>query len=107
MMVVLTLAILWWKPGLSVEAGFLADRGARETPAPTGLFFNRQTPEALADAIRRYESHVDRGHFDPAALRTHATKFAKPRFLRELRAVIDGALSGPRATLDALPPTTL
>ena len=50
---------------------------------------------------------MDRGHFDPAALRAHATKFAKPRFLRELRAVIDGALSGPRATLDALPPTTL
>jgi len=42
----------------------------------TGLFFREQTPEALAEAIARF----DDGHFDPLVIRKHAIRFGCAAF---------------------------
>ena len=57
----------------------------------TGLFFDQQTPEALADAVGRAE-HVA---WDPAAIRRHAEEFSEARFLAGLRAEIANVMEGP------------
>lgn len=64
--------------------------GASGDRAPTGLWFSPQTPAALVEAVRRFEA-VD-SEFDPAAIRTHAERFAIPRYQRELQAVIAEAM---------------
>jgi glycosyltransferase involved in cell wall biosynthesis len=70
--------------------------GARESVVEggasggTGICFERQTPEDLADAVRRFE-RVE-GDFDPAAIRAHAERFGVERFLDEIRRQIDAAL---------------
>ncbi|MEM9882172.1 MAG: glycosyltransferase, partial [Planctomycetota bacterium] len=48
--------------------------GARESVVPgrTGLFFDRQTPEAVVEAVDRYEAH---GGWDHAAIAEHADRF--------------------------------
>jgi len=63
--------------------------GATETVLPadeshqgTGLFFDEQTPESLAQAIQRFEAHLD--WFDPQLARQQAERFAAERFEREL-----------------------
>lgn len=56
----------------------------------TGLFFDRQDVDALAEAVRRFEARP--GAFAPAPLRRHAERFDKPRFMAEIRAAIDRAL---------------
>ncbi len=63
--------------------------GATETVLPadaagegTGLFFDEQTPESLAEAIARLESHPER--FRPEFARRQAERFATDRFEREL-----------------------
>ena len=70
------------RPVIAYAAG-----GALDTvqDGKTGLFFYEQTPEALADAIRRLNS-ID---FDPAAIRRNAERFSVGRFKRELRAFIE------------------
>ncbi len=57
--------------------------GALETVVEdeTGLFFDEQTPECLAEAIERFE----RATFDPAACRRRAESFGQERFKREFR----------------------
>jgi glycosyltransferase involved in cell wall biosynthesis len=56
--------------------------------APTAVLFAEQTVEALAAAMRRFETEERR--FDPAALRAHATRFDRPLFKRRLAEYIDG-----------------
>lgn len=55
--------------------------------APTGLFFDPQTPEALADAVRRFEAMEQR--FRPEAIRRHAEGFSRPRFRAELAELLE------------------
>ncbi len=54
----------------------------------TGVLFPEQTVAGLVDAIRRCEPI----RFDPVAMHRHAQQFGRPRFLRELRAVLAGLL---------------
>ncbi|HYW75670.1 MAG TPA: glycosyltransferase family 4 protein [Gammaproteobacteria bacterium] len=63
--------------------------GARETVVKdtTGLFFEQQTPDAIMEAVRRFER--DEGHFEPATIRAHAEHFSPDRFRRELAAHVD------------------
>jgi len=69
-----------------------------EDPAgrsPTGLFFEPQTPAALADAVRRFEAMEDA--FRPEAIRRHAEGFSRPRFRRELAEALERIRAeGPR-----------
>jgi glycosyltransferase involved in cell wall biosynthesis len=71
-----------------------AGGGALETvrgpdqPQPTGLFFEQQTPEAIAAAIERFER--DRLAISPQDCRDNALAFAPERFRQAyLRAVIE------------------
>lgn len=63
--------------------------GARETvrDGVSGVLFDQQTPEAVADAIRRFESLT----LDPAAPRENARGFGRARFRAEMAAVIAAA----------------
>lgn len=70
--------------------------GATETVVPanrphqreaTGLWFEEQNSEALAETIADFERRE--GEFDPAALRRHALAFGKERFDREIAAYVD------------------
>jgi glycosyltransferase involved in cell wall biosynthesis len=65
------------RPVIAYGAGGALDTVKDEE---TGLFFHEQTPEALADAIRRLNS-ID---FDPVAIRRHAERFSVGRFKRDL-----------------------
>ena len=57
--------------------------GARETvraggEAPTGLFFNRPEPEAVAEAVRSFI--LKEASFDPAACHRNAIRFSEKQF---------------------------
>lgn len=56
--------------------------GARETiiDGKTGVFFEDQRVSSLMDAIERFEDL----HFDPLAIRAHADRFSRERFLQEM-----------------------
>jgi glycosyltransferase involved in cell wall biosynthesis len=54
----------------------------------TGTFFYEQTPESLAQAVRRF----DESAFDPGAIRAHAEKFDVSVFKSQLRAFIEKEL---------------
>lgn len=71
--------------------------GALETvvEGETGLFFDQQTPEALNDAVTRYES-LSRT-FDPHVIRNHALGFDKEAFKRKFMDYIDSVMKGQQA----------
>ncbi len=59
--------------------------------APTGLFFADQTPNAVDDALTRFESAA--AQFTESACRTNAERFAAPHFRAAMRRVIDEAIA--------------
>ncbi|CAO3437696.1 glycosyltransferase [Azospirillum doebereinerae] len=75
------------RPVLALRRG-----GATETvkDGVTGLFFDEQTPEALIEAVERYEAQAHRFH--PAILREHARRFDERVFKEKMRSAIDGWL---------------
>jgi glycosyltransferase involved in cell wall biosynthesis len=83
------------------RGGVLESVHGLEHARPTGLFFDAQTPAALADAVRRFEAA--RGRIDPAACRERARSFAPARFRAEFEAVVTATLA--RRTADAPAPT--
>jgi glycosyltransferase involved in cell wall biosynthesis len=64
--------------------------------APTGVWFEEQTAECLADALRTLERTADA--FDPAAARRQALHFNQGRFAEELIGYLGGVLGRPAAT---------
>ena len=68
-------------PTIALRAG-----GALETivEGETGIFFDDPDDASLAAAI----SAFDRTRFDPQRLRAHAERFAPPRFIEGLRALV-------------------
>ena len=58
--------------------------------APTGVWFDHQTPDSLAGAVRRFEA--TESEFEPAAIRSHAEWFRNERFHGEIREVVAKAL---------------
>jgi glycosyltransferase involved in cell wall biosynthesis len=68
------------RPILAYRAG-----GALDTVIEneTGLFFDEQSAEALADAVDRFEKMPS--GFDPARCRANAEKYRPERFRREIR----------------------
>jgi glycosyltransferase involved in cell wall biosynthesis len=63
--------------------------GADESP--TGLFFDSQTPEALAEAIGRFEASAHR--FEPKALRARAEVFDRPIFKERMAKYVESCLA--------------
>ncbi|HLC42901.1 MAG TPA: glycosyltransferase [Methylomirabilota bacterium] len=58
--------------------------------APTGVFFEPQTIEALIAAVRRFESCDDK--FVPKLLRARAEMFDKPRFRERVKSYLEARL---------------
>ncbi|MBM3264253.1 MAG: glycosyltransferase [candidate division Zixibacteria bacterium] len=69
-----------------------AKGGALETvvDGKTGRLFYPQTPEALAEAVREFDSIS----VDPAGLRAHAMQFDVSHFKQKIRAYIDACITG-------------
>jgi glycosyltransferase involved in cell wall biosynthesis len=63
--------------------------GARETviDGETGLFFDEQTPESVAEAVRRFEASQQ--HFQPEVIRQHAEQFSEERFRNEFAQLVE------------------
>lgn len=72
------------KPVIAYRKG-----GALDTVVPglNGLFFDEQTIESLAEALRSFDS----ANFDPVLIRKHAEAFEETRFIRELENVVQDA----------------
>ncbi len=70
------------RPTIAYRAG-----GAFETivPGETGEFFERQTVQSLAQALRDF----DERRYDPQRLRAHAQTFAPDRFIAALKAIVE------------------
>jgi glycosyltransferase involved in cell wall biosynthesis len=56
----------------------------------TGAFFHEQTPEALADAVQRF----DEGVYDGMVIRNHAEQFSADVFKTRLKAFVQRSLTG-------------
>ena len=67
----------------------------------TGVYFEEQTPEALCEAIERFEKFEAR--FDPRALRRWAERFSPARFDRAFDAELAIALGETRAARPLAP----
>ncbi|MGH7042198.1 MAG: glycosyltransferase [Acetobacteraceae bacterium] len=63
---------------------------APESDNPTGLFFERQEPGAVALALAEFESLESR--ITSRACRANALRFSPARFRAEVQSVVDGAL---------------
>jgi glycosyltransferase involved in cell wall biosynthesis len=55
--------------------------------APTGLFFDKQTPESVIDAVQRFEA--DSHLITPQACRENALRFDPARFQAEFTSFVD------------------
>ncbi|GIW82429.1 MAG: glycosyl transferase family 1 [Gemmatales bacterium] len=59
----------------------------KQSSQPTGVWFDEQTPDCLAQAILDFENQ--QALFDPIAARQQAERFNSERFARELFAYVD------------------
>jgi len=57
-----------------------------DDPRPTGVFFDAQTPKAIVDAIRAFET--DGARIEARACRENAQRFAADRFRKEFLAFV-------------------
>jgi glycosyltransferase involved in cell wall biosynthesis len=57
---------------------------------PTGMWFEEQTTECLAEVLREFEGRA--GEFRPAAARRQALRFNPERFAQEMFGYLDGVL---------------
>ncbi len=70
--------------------------GALETlkgpdhPSPTAVFFEEQTPQAIMEAVERFETEEGR-RIRPEACRENAQRFNPERFRQEFKAFVDKA----------------
>jgi glycosyltransferase involved in cell wall biosynthesis len=56
-------------------------------PKPTGIFFYKQTIDALIEAIKLFERIESR--FDYTEIRKNAMRFSKDRFVKEFKEFVD------------------
>ena len=80
----------------------LASGGATETvvpldssAAPTGVWFNEQSVDALVDGIEEFERH--RADFDPAVMRRNALRFRTERFEEEMFEYVQNVVNGQKS----------
>ena len=80
----------------------LARGGALETLTPeTGLFFDSPTPEALVEALGRFEA-FERG-FAPEGARARAALFSEERFRDAIRGKVEAVIARRPDLRDRLP----
>src|SRR5947199_97900 len=82
------------RPVIALAAGgaleTVVDLG-RDDDAPTGVLFEAQTAEALAEAMLKLEAWA--GRFSPKALRARAETFDRPRFKEQVAAYLEMRLA--------------
>jgi glycosyltransferase involved in cell wall biosynthesis len=61
---------------------------------PTGLFFEKQSTEAIIEAVNRFESNLSM--FDPQNCRTNALRFGEERFRKEFTEWVDAVVAQSR-----------
>jgi glycosyltransferase involved in cell wall biosynthesis len=71
------------------KGGVLETVRGLEAAEPTGLFFDVQAPESIADAVLRFEANQSR--ILPTACRENALAFAPERFRAEFSAFVEDA----------------
>ena len=64
----------------------------------TGLFFDEQTAESLASAVRRFDAEYD--HFDSDRIAEHAERFDREHFTARFAAFVDERMGAGRRTRD-------
>jgi glycosyltransferase involved in cell wall biosynthesis len=69
-----------------IETVVPAEAGAGE--APTGVYFSRQDPGDLVDAVRLFEERRD--VFDPSVIRRRAMAFSGERYRASMAAAVEG-----------------
>ncbi len=62
----------------------------------TGTFFHEPTPQALAEAVLRFDAEA----VDPLACRANAERFAADRFRRAIREAVEAVLAGEEPSSD-------
>ena len=82
-----TPVIAFGKGGVTETVIPLKGSGFRDLRSPTGIFFYEQTPAALIDALKRFDSAEDK--FDPYEIRKNAERFSIERFRKEFREFMD------------------
>ena len=87
-------AVIALSQGGATETVIAAETdGDGNVPRPgTGFFFNEQTPQSVAAAIRRFEARPD--EFNPSLARRQAERFALERFERELVGYVEQIAQG-------------
>jgi hypothetical protein len=65
-------------PVIGLRRGGLRETVIEGGTAPTGLFFERPEPEAIAEAVRRFED--ERHRFSRNACHSNALRFSEARF---------------------------
>jgi hypothetical protein len=68
---------------------------AGERKVGSGVFFDEQTPESLAQAMRWLEAHPEK--FSPAIARQQSLKFNAERYERELVGYLEQVVGAGRA----------
>jgi glycosyltransferase involved in cell wall biosynthesis len=76
-------------PVIALARGGTAETIAPVDGAPVGVLFAEQTPEAIADAVERFEAIA--GSIDPAACRANALRFSRTHFRDAFGAELDAA----------------
>jgi glycosyltransferase involved in cell wall biosynthesis len=77
--------------------------GARDTVVDgvTGLYFWQQTPQAICDAIEKFESVEN--SFDPDQIRAHAMHFSTESFKKKFAGYVESRWSEHQQTLTSYP----
>jgi glycosyltransferase involved in cell wall biosynthesis len=77
--------------------------GARDTVVDgvTGLYFWHQTPQAICDAIEKFESVEN--SFDPDRIRAHAMHFSTESFKKKFAGYVESRWSEHQQTLTSYP----
>ena len=73
------------------RGGVLESIRGLDDRAPTGVFFDSQTPQAVVEAIRAFETGA--GRITAAACRENAMRFAPERFRSEMARIVDAAFT--------------
>jgi glycosyltransferase involved in cell wall biosynthesis len=56
----------------------------------TGVFFEKQSPDSLIDAVKKFELNYD--SFDPREIRDNVEKFGQERFRKEFREFVENKI---------------
>lgn len=79
--------IAYGRGGASETIIPLGIRTEKSDNTPTGVFFNRQSPEEIIDAVGRFEKN--RKYFNPDGIRARAEEFSPDRFTRQITEAVE------------------